>query len=439
MSMSASGKTSRGASAALVPVILITSLFFLWGMANNLNDVLIQQFKKAFTLTDLETGFVQSAFYMGYFLLAIPAGLFMRKQGYKTAVVVGLCLYGIGALLFYPAAQVQTYSLFLLALFVIAAGLAFLETSANPLITVLGDPGDSERRLNLAQAFNPAGSITGLLIGKYLILSGIEHSEATLAAMSAAERTAFYARETQAVQAPYIGIGIFVLVWAALVALTRFPAVAEKPVETATDAPAIGWTQAIAGLFRKPFFMSGVAAQFFYVGAQVGIWSYTIRYAQVTAGLGERAATDWVIAAIILFLIGRFAGVALMARINPGRLMALYAAASIALLLVAIFVGGTAGLVALTAVSFFMSIMFPTIFAMSVKDLGEYTQTGSSLIVMAIIGGAILTPVMGAISTAANIQLAMLVPLVCFIVVGLFGRAGAARNPAGVSVGVGGH
>ena len=187
----------------MLAIGLIVSLFFLWGVANNLNDILIKQFKKAFVLTDLETGFVQSAFYMGYFLLALPAGLIMRRYGYKAAVVVGLALYGLGALLFYPAAQLATYGMFLAALFVIASGLAFLETAANPLITVLGDPATSERRLNLAQSFNPLGAIAGLLIGKYFILSGVEHSEETLAGMSQAEQTAFYTSETQAVAGPH--------------------------------------------------------------------------------------------------------------------------------------------------------------------------------------------------------------------------------------------
>ena len=402
----------------LWPLILITSLFFLWGMANNLNDILIQQFRKAFTLTDLQSGLVQSAFYMGYFVLALPAGLVSRRFGYKAGVVVGLVLYAIGALLFYPAAQAQTYEMFLLALFVIASGLAFLETSANPLITVLGDPEGSARRLNLAQAFNPVGSVTGLLMGKYLILSGIEHSDAALGAMPAAERARFYATETQAVQGPYIAIGLFVLAWALLVAFTRFPPQASVPAQD--DGAHIGWRQAISGLFARPAFLFAVVAQFFYVGAQVGVWSYTIRYAQEATGIGERGAADWVIAATILFLVGRFIGVALMARIDAARLMLGFAIVNVVLAVIAATTTGIVGLVALTAISIFMSIMFPTIFAIGVKGLGPYTQTGSSMIVMAIIGGAVLTPIMGAVSTAATIHLAMLIPAGCFAVVALF-------------------
>jgi MFS transporter, FHS family, L-fucose permease len=407
------------------PIALITSLFFLWGMANNLNDVLIKQFKKAFVLDDFAVGLVQSAFYMGYFLLALPAGLIMRRLGYKGAVIIGLVLYGIGALLFYPAAQLQAYPMFLAALFVIAGGLAFLETSANPLITVLGDPATAARRLNLAQAFNPAGSITGLLLGKYLILSGNEPTDAALAAMSVAERSAFYAHETQAAQAPYIGIGLFVLAWAALVAFTRFPPAAARPGHA--EPAALPWRQAIGGLFGKPRFLLAVVAQFFYVGAQVGVWSYTIRYAQEATGMGERTATDWLIAATILFLAGRFIGVALMARIDAARLMLIYAGINIVLAGIAMAATGYPGLVALTALSLFMSIMFPTIFALGVKDLGSFTQTGSSLIVMAIIGGAVLTPVMGAVSSAFSIHTAMIVPLMCFAVVAWFAWAGGPR------------
>ena len=413
---------SRGARAAILPLLLIVSLFFLWGVANNLNDILIKQFQKAFTLTHFQAGLVQMAFYMGYFVLAIPAGLLMRRYGYKTAVVIGLVLYGIGALLFYPAAQAATYGMFLLALFVIASGLGFLETAANPLITVLGDPDKSEQRLNWAQSSNPVGSILGILIGQQFILSGIEHSESTLAGMSAAEKTAFYANETQAVVGPYVGIGLFVLAWAALVAFTRFPAAATQGAKD--DPDQLGWREALGGLRHKPQLLLAVVAQFFYVGAQVGVWSYTIRYAQEATGMGEKSAAGWVMAALVTFMIGRFIGSALMSRFNPARLMATYAVINVVLAIVAAFTPGMAGLIALTALSFFMSVMFPTIFALGVKGLGPYTQTGSSLIVMAIIGGAILTPLMGLVADqTGSMHRAMLVPAACFVVIALYGMA----------------
>jgi FHS family L-fucose permease-like MFS transporter len=372
---------------------------------------------------------------MGYFLLAIPAGLTMRRFGYKAAVIVGLVLYGVGALLFYPAAQTATYGMFLAALFVIASGLAFLETAANPLVTVLGDPAKSEQRLNFAQSFNPLGSIAGLYIGKVFILSGIEHDEATVGAMPPAEQAAFYARETQAVVPPYIAIGIFVLAWAALVAFTRFPPAATQ--RSQDDPDQLGWGAALKGVLRKKALIFAVVAQFFYVGAQIGIWSYTIRYAEVTAGLDERSAADWVIAALIAFMIGRFIGSAFMSRFDPARLMFAYALINVFLAVFAALTGGLTGLLALTALSFFMSIMFPTIFALGVRGLGPYTQTGASLIVMAIIGGAVITPMMGAVSTYSSISMAMLVPAICFAVVAVYAlssrrvRADTIEAPAG--------
>jgi FHS family L-fucose permease-like MFS transporter len=419
--------------AALLPLILITALFFLWGVANNLNDVLIPQFKKTFTLNDWQSGLVQSAFYMGYFVLALPAGMVMRRFGYKSAVVLGLALYGAGALLFYPAAQAREYSYFLAALFVIASGLAFLETSANPLMTVLGDPARSEQRLNFAQAFNPAGAITGIFIGREFILSGHEPTAADLAAMSDWGRQEFMSQEAHAVQAPYLVLAAVVLALAAIVALVRFPVQANRPPADANEGSVLGDFPQLAA---RPRFVFGVVAQFFYVGAQVGVWSYMIRYAQAEVpGMGEKAAAAVLIASLWALFAGRFIGTALMSVINPSRLMAGYAAINVLLVAVGVTVGGTTGLYALAATSFFMSIMFPTIFAVAVKDLGPLTKTGSSFVVMAIIGGAVMTPLIGWISHLSSIRLAMIVPAVCFAVVGLYalsaGKVAIAKPAAG--------
>lgn len=293
------------------PAIALTvSLFFLWGMANNLNDILIAQFRKAFVLSDFGTSFVQQVFYLGYFLFAIPASLAMRRWGYKTAIVVGLLLYGVGALLFYPAAAAGEYKLFLLALFVIASGLAFLETSANPLMTELGDPGGAARRINWAQAANPIGALTGIWIGRTFILSGIHHDDAALAAMPAADQLAYYRAETMAVQGPYLLIGAVVLCFAVAAMVMRFP---KGATHQATDDNA-----RFADLFGKPRLLLAALAQFFYVGAQVCAWSFTIRYAQANVpGMGERAAADMLFASLVLFAIGRFVGTALMSRIAP--------------------------------------------------------------------------------------------------------------------------
>lgn len=403
---------------------IIIALFFLWGVANNLNDVLIPHLKKAFFLSDLQSGLVQSAFYLGYFFLALPASIVMRRYGYKTAVLVGLGLFGLGALMFYPASAVLQYPLFLAALFVIASGLAFLETSANPLITVLGDPETSERRLNFAQAFNPLGSITAVVLGGQFILSGVEPTKAQFDAMSAAQLAAFQAQEARSTQIPYLVIAAVVLGWAALVAFTRFPAAATRPPpEDVANAPSAG--AAIAALFRRPHFLFGVAAQFFYVGAQVGVWSYMIRYAQHEVGMGEKVAAGYLTWSLVGFMAGRFVGTAAMGRISPNRLMAVFAAINTALTLFAALAGGKPGLLALATTSFFMSIMFPTIFATTIKGLGPLTKTGSSFLVMAIIGGAVFTALMGAISDLSAINYAILVPSACFAVVAAYGVSAA--------------
>lgn len=405
--------------AAMWPLILITSLFFFWGIANNLNDVLIPQFKKAFVLTDLQSSLVQSAFYLGYFFLALPAALIMRRFGYKAAVVLGLLLYAAGAFLFWPAAETHQYSFFLGALFVIASGLAFLETSANPLITVLGAPEKAAFRLNLAQSFNPLGALSGIFIGQHFILSGIEHDEAAMGAMDEVARQAFYVSEVKAVQGPYLLIGAVVLIWAVLVLLSKFPAAATKNTHEDTGEE-VGAFESIRRLFGRPRFMFGVLAQFFYVGAQVGIWSFTIRYAQAELGLSEKAAATFLYYALIAFAVGRFAGTALMSRLPPLLILGSFAVINIALTLTGVLAGGETGLWALTAASFFMSIMFPTIFATSIQGLGNLTKTGSSFLVMAIIGGAVLTALMGLVSDISHIRQAFLITTVCFVVIALY-------------------
>lgn len=417
-------KSDVAPATPLAPLILIVTLFFLWGVANNLNDVLIPHFRKAFFLSDFQSSLVQSAFYLGYFFLALPAGWTIQRYGYKVTVLVGLLAFGLGALLFYPAAELLAYGLFLAALFIIAAGLAFLETSANPLITVLGDPRHAEQRLNLAQAFNPLGAICGVIVGREFILSGVEPTPAELAAMSQAQLAAFQTSEAQAVQLPYLMVAGVVLLWAALVAVTRFPpqAAAAGP----NDPDRISMRRSIAALLGKRRFLFGVAAQFFYVGAQVGVWSFMIRYAQSEVpGMGEKTAAGYLTASLVGFMIGRFGGTALMSRISPTRLMACFAAINVCLTLIAVVVGGLPGLYALAATSMFMSIMFPTIFANSLRDLGPLTKTASSFLVMSIIGGAVLTAIMGAVSDATAINYAILVPTCCFAVVGWFGWTAA--------------
>jgi FHS family L-fucose permease-like MFS transporter len=414
-------RTSLSA-AGMYAFVLVVSLFFLWGVANNLNDILIKQFKKAFELSDFRAGLVQSAFYLGYFLLAIPASLVTRRYGYKAALLAGLGFYAVGAFAFYPAAALHAYPLFLGALFVIASGLAFLETAANPLVTVLGPAEGAARRLNLAQSFNPLGSITGILIGQYFIFSGVELNAGQLAGLDDAARTGYYASQSLAVQRPYLVIGAVVLLWALLIATVRLPVAASR--SDATRAPGATEPPATRDLLHNTNFLFAVVAQFFYVGAQVGIWSYLIRYAQqALPGLPERRAADFLTIALVLFMCGRFAGTALMRFLSPARLLATFALVALALAAVAMLFPGRVGIAALVATGFFMSIMFPTIFALGLRGLDdEARKSASSFLVMAIVGGATLTLLMGAISDAAGIHRAMIVPLLCFAIVLAFAR-----------------
>ena len=412
--------SSRSGASGLWPILLITSLFFFWGMANNLNDILIPQFKKAFKLSDFESGFVQSFFYIGYFCFALPAGFFIRRFGYKAAVVAGLLLFSAGALMFYPASQAAEYRWFLGALFVIASGLAFLETSANPLITLLGDPKRAAFRLNLAQSFNPLGSLFGILIGQTFILSGKEATPAFLATLSEAAQRTFFLNETRAVQMPYLLIGLGILAWAILVAISKFPAAASQAAAR-EDADQVKPLAAVFGLFNRGHFLMGVLAQFFYVGAQVGLWSYTIRYAQAEIHITDKMAATYVLASLGLFWAGRVIGTTLMNWIAPGRLLTVYAIINIGLTVIAAAVGGQTGLYCMVAASLFMSIMFPTIFATSLEGLGPLAKTGSSLLVMSVIGGAAITAVMGKVSDLSHIKTAIFVTTACFVIIAFYG------------------
>jgi len=397
------GPPPRMASRAAM--VLIVGLFFLWGLANNLNDVLIANFRQVFQLSDLQSGLVQSAFYLGYFCFALPAAYAAERFGYKATVVAGLLLFAAGALLFWPASLQPSYPFFLFALFVIASGLAFLETSANPLVIVLGQADSADRRLNLAQAFNPLGSVTGVAMGAALLLSDVPVGAAP---------------DASAVRLPYLVIAAVVLVWAVLLMATPLP----RAVMLAGRVPGNGILSGVGALLKRPRYLAGVCAQFFYVGAQVGIWSYLIRYvAAELPQLGTRHAAWLLTVSLLLFTAGRFVGAALLSRIEGARLMTLFGAINVVLMLVAALVGGRVGVVALVVSSFFMSIMYPTIFVLSLRGLGALTKPGSSLIVMAIIGGAVLTAVMGFVSdTSGAISLAMLVPAVCFVVIILFAR-----------------
>ena len=390
---------------------VVVSLFFLWAVANNFNDLLIRQFQKALDLNRAQAGLVQFAFYIGYFVMALPAGLVLRRFGYRAGILAGLGFYTVGALLFYPAAEVREYAAFLGALFVIASGAAFLETAANPYIVAFGDPARAEQRLNLAQAFNGLGGAIAPVIGARFIFSGVEHDRAALDAMSPAALAAYRAAEAQMVQLPYLVLAGIVVLIALAVAIVRLP---DVPRETGGNT----W-QGLRSVWGVRALRWAVVAQFFYVGAQVGVWSFFIDVVKtISPATPERQAAYLLSISLALFLAGRLIGTILMHRIAATRLLAAFAIANVALMLVAALAHGMTAIYALALSSFFMSIMFPTIFSLGVRDLGPRAPLGAPLIVMAVIGGAVFPPLMGWLSHGiVSIQTAMLVPCLSFAVV----------------------
>ena len=390
-------------------IILITSLFFMWGFALNLNPILIPHLRKACQLTDFQSALIDSASYIAYFIMAIPAGQVMKRFGYKGGIIFGLTLFALGAFLFYPAAETRNYAFFLGALFIIACGLAFLETAANPYITVLGDESNSTERLNFAQSFNGLAATLAPLIGGHFILSGKILSKEEEAGMSPAQLDTYLNHEASSVQLPFIIIGAVVLLVALVLWRTKLPEIEDRADEKSGGS-----------LLKEKNLMLGVLAQFFYVGAQVCVSSFFIRFAYRVAGIEEKAAAVFLSAALFGFMAGRFIGTFLMKYIAPSRLLAIYTVMNFLLLILAVTLHGKFSVYALVGVEFFMSIMFPTIFALSIQGLGSKTKEGSSLVIMSIVGGAIFPAIMGKVSDLTNIQTAYLVPASCFVVVFYF-------------------
>ena len=403
----------------LFAVALITSLFFIWGFALNLNPILIPHLKKACQLSDLQSSLVDSASYIAYFLLPIPAAQFMKRYGYKGGILLGLVLFSAGAFLFYPASIVRNYAFFLGALFIIFSGAAFLETAANPYITVLGDPKGATQRINFAQMFNGFAAVSAAYIGGNVILSGKTLTSAQESAMSADQLNTYLLKEASSVQLPFIIIGVVVLVVAILLYRTHLPQIVEEGegMELHDSLPLV---QRMSALFREKNLRFGVIAQFFYVGAQACVGSFFIRFSERVAGMDEKLAAIYLSAALLAFLAGRLVGTFLMTFINPVRLLAIYGITNVALIVLSVFLHGKFPVFALIAVEFFMSIMFPTIFSLSIRGLGAKTKEGSSLVIMAIVGGAVFPPIMGRVSDLTNIQIAYLVPAACFLFVFYF-------------------
>ncbi|HWB92069.1 MAG TPA: L-fucose:H+ symporter permease [Puia sp.] len=401
------------------PFILVCTLFFLWAFLHNINGILIPHLKKVCQLSDTQSSLIDFAVYFGYFVIAIPAGLFSHKFGYKKGILMGLFLFAAGALLFLPAADGRNFILFLVALFVAASGATFLETVANPYAAIMGPPENSEQRLNFAQSFNGLGAVVAPYIGTTFILSGIEHSKTELAAMKAnGTLTAYLQQEANSVKPPYLIMACVLVVVAIAFIFTKLPEI------KAEDGGGHG-TEFSFKVFRIPRVRWAVIAEFFYVGAQVGVTSFFVRFSKFTAAIPEKNAGEMLGGAMVGFMVGRFLGTFFMRYVRPARLLSIYAVANIVLLFIALTSHGRIAVYAMMAIPFFLSIMFPTIFALGIKDLGEETKLASSFLVMSIIGGAFTPLMMGLISDrTGSIQVAYIMPVVCMAFILYFGLRG---------------
>jgi FHS family L-fucose permease-like MFS transporter len=394
-----------------VPFILLVACFAAWGSAANLTDVLVGVFRHIFTMSNFESALVQFAYYGAYFSLAIPAALINRRFGYKTGVLTGLGLAALGGLLFIPASGLLEFVPFLIALFVLAAGMSILETSANPFVIAMGPEESATQRLNLAQAFNPVGANIGVLLGAVIILPNLT-SEAAKTIMSPQELRASQEHDLGLVLGPYLGIAaVLAIIWI-LIAFRKMSAPVERTQE---EGEARGG--ALGRLWRNRHYRYGVVAQFFNVAAQVCAWSFTIQYAQDVVGVPKSSAGFYLQASLILFLISRFVMTYLLGKVRPTGLLFLMGALGVAFSLIAAFSQNMVGLIAVVAISLSLSLMFPTIYGVALRGLGEDTKFGAAGLVMAILGGALMPLVQGKLMDQAGTAPAFLVPAVCLAVV----------------------
>lgn len=403
-------QTNSNQNNYLVPFILVTSLFFLWGFAISMLDVLNKHFQDTLNLTISQSTWVQIVTYGAYFLMALPAGIFMKKWGYKKGILAGLLLYSSGAFLVYPASEAQSWTFFLVSLFILACGLAFLETAANPYATVLGPAESSERRLNLAQSFNGLGVIIGPLVGSKLVFS--EHQ------LSVEEGF-------KSVQLPYMIVGGVILVIALFFLRTPMPEIQEASSSEGKAAENASFSESLSGLFKNKHFVLGAFAQFLNVGVQGCVWGLFINFVMDAIHITKHSAADLLSLGMLIFMIGRFVGTFLMKYVKPNVLLGFYSLGIVAALLVASQVQGQPAVYALMVFFFFQSITFPTIFSLGVKDLGKYTKLGSSFIIMGIVGGAAFPPLMGAIADNTSISTSMLLPVAMFAYIAWYGFSGS--------------
>lgn len=401
--------TPRRLNAAAFAIV--SSLFLLWGMANNMNDTLLAAFRRIMSMSDLQTSLVQSAFYGAYFCVALPASIFISRHTYKSGIILGLALYASGTMLFYPAGQCASYGFFLFAIYIMAAGCAVLETTANPCVLSMGPAATATRRLNIAQSLNPVGAVAGILISRHFILSELHDADAaTRAAMDSAELEAMQSHELSAISGVYILIGAVLLVLLAGILFVRMP--------DGSDSHSSNLKSTFRALFRNRRWRYGVVAQFFYVGVQTGVWSFTIRLAMDRLGVKEADASTVFLWSIIAFTLFRFLFTWLMGYIKPVRLLAVAAIAAIMCTAGVIFTNGETSIVFLVAVSACMSLMFPTIYGIALEGVApDRMKLAAAGLIMAILGGAVITPVQAWVSDRFGIGISFIVPVICFAVV----------------------
>ncbi len=415
----------------LLPFILITSLFALWGFANDITNPMVATFKRVLELNNVQASWVQLAFYGGYFTMALPAAIFVKKFTYKKGVLFGLFLYALGALLFFPAAAFESYFFFLTALYILTFGLAFLETTANPYVLSMGQEQTATQRLNLAQAFNPMGALAGLFVAKEFILDALQSNNRDAdgnliyETLDETAKALVRTNDLLVIRNPYVMLGLFVILMIVLISVVKMPENREKNGR-------LDFFPSMKRLWTNSHFVEGVIAQMFYVGAQIMCWTYIYQYAEVL-GIDNATAVNYAYAALILFLIGRWFCTYLLRFVAPGKLLLYFSIMAIILVLGTIFLQGMAGLYCLVGVSFTMSLMFPTIYGIALEGLGEDAKYGAAFLVMAIVGGAIMPTLQGMILDIGGtgyadtlilgvpeVSFSFVLPLLCFAVVGVF-------------------
>lgn len=412
----------------LLPFILITSLFALWGFANAVTDPMVQAFKKVLELSNSQAAWVQMAFYGGYFCMALPAALFVRKYSYKVGVLIGLALYAGGALLFYPAAMTEQFWFFCLGLYILTFGLAFLETTANPYILAMGDPRTATQRLNLAQAFNPVGLIAGLLVAQQFVLKKLQSDDIeNYSSLAEAQKMLIRTSDLLVIRDPYVILGLIIIAVFILIAVSKMPQGKDKD-----GIPSIGATFAALGKNKK--YVLGVLAQILYVGAQIMCWTYIYQYAE-GIGMSSETAANYQFIAFIVFLVGRAIATYMLRFISSGKLLMYFAILAIAFCAGTIWIEGVFGLYSLVGVSFCMSLMFPTIYGIALDGLNEEeSKIGAAGLVMAIVGGALMPKLQGMIIDAggvgvddvriagvSEVNFSFILPLLCFIYISWYG------------------